>query len=342
MALTRRRFLMSAPVLAGAVAGCAGSRVGSAPSAYEEIQRLPGRDRGKGSVLVCMPETTQTTEVWRGLVDELDKAFDLTAVRVEERGDARIIAQGIARHRPTAIVLMNNPTVGAYRDYQRGAGNKAFPPAIVVMSSLLEGKPRDLRVATGISYEVPLITVVTNLRKLVATPIERVGVIHRAPLEGYVARQAKLAAREQTMVAHEAVSAEPSPAEIWRALRRLKRRADAIWVLNDNLLLTPQLIAEGWLPGLDERPWVPTIVGAASLVSPKRSFGTFAMLPDHSALGTQLASMIFDIADNAWRLPESSAELPLSTTTTIDLPQAQERFSLRENALAHVDKILER
>jgi hypothetical protein len=113
-------------------------------------------------------------------------------------------------------------------------------------------------------------------------------------------------------------------------------------VLNDDRLLTPALIADGWLPGVSERPWIPTIVGAASLVSPTHSFGTFALLPDHTALGAQVASLVFDLADSGWKLaPDAKAQLPVSTTTSVDLVQAEERFALRAGALAHVDRILQ-
>ena len=211
------------------------------------------------------------------------------------------------------------------------------------MSSFLEAKPAGLRAATGISYEVPLITVVTNLRKLIATPIDRIGVVHRAALAGFVRRQAALAFREQTTVVREEVSGTPNPSEIKRALRRLKQKCDAIWVLNDDHLLTPRLLAGGWLHGLNEPPSVPTIVGAASLVSPAQSFGTFAVLPDHTALGTQAANLLLDIAENGWLLTSSSGtQLPLSTTTTVDLTQARERFALRASALGQVDNVLER
>jgi hypothetical protein len=139
------------------------------------------------------------------------------------------------------------------------------------------------------------------------------------------------------------VSRYPNSSEIKRALRRLKQQVDAIWVLNDDRLLSPRLIADGWLPGLNERPWRSTIVGAASLVSPGSSFGTFAVLPDHTALGAQAASLMFDIADNDWTVPSADdTQLPLSTTTTVDLPQVLERFTLREGALTQVDRILER
>jgi hypothetical protein len=189
---------------------------------------------------------------------------------------------------------------------------------------------------------VPLITVVTNLRKLIAAPVERVGVVVRAPLTGFVDRQATLAGREKISVAREVVSASPNASEVKRALRKLKQRADAIWILNDDRLLSPRLITEAWLPSINERPFRPTIVGAGSLVSPAQSFGTFAVLPDHTALGAQAAALLLELSSEDWVLPEGAVvQAPLSTTTTVDLVQVRERFSLQQNALAQVDRILE-
>ena len=116
-----------------------------------------------------MPETRQTSEVWRGLADELSHEFELVALRTEGEDVSATIARGIDRYRPAGLVLMNNPTVEGYRRLQEQSTSLAFPPSVIVMSSFLEGKPAHLRAATGISYEVPLITVVTNLRKLIAT-----------------------------------------------------------------------------------------------------------------------------------------------------------------------------
>ena len=48
-----------------------------------------------------------------------------------------------------------------------------------------------------------------------------------------------------------------------------------------------------------------------------RSTGTFAVLPDHTALGVQTANRIFDLADADFQLTaEDEVDLPLSTTTT--------------------------
>jgi hypothetical protein len=339
--LSRRRWLLSLPALAHALMGCAGTSAERHRTAgYRELFHTPPADSGR--IVVFLPDTLQAGEVWHVMRDELAADFQLIGVLTRSPDDVQAIAEAFSRHRPSALVLMNNTSVAAYGEYQRRYPTSRFPPAVIVMSSFLDGPRRPLQAVTGISYEVPLITVVTNLRKLIASPIERVGVVHRGFLRGFVERQAQIAQVEQIRLAREELSNSPNASELKHALRKLKERADALWVLNDDRLLTPRLILDGWLPAFEERPWVPTIVGVASLVSPGSSFGTFAVLPDHAALGVQAADLVFAIAQNGWTLPkDSSIQLPLSTTTTIDLASARERFALREQALAQVDRILE-
>jgi hypothetical protein len=345
MALSRRRFLLAAP-LGGMGAACATWTSGSPVQdggGVELARSSPGpAGTARGTILVAMPETVQTWEVWSGLRDELSQDYDLVAVRVDGPQSTAALAAAMARHRPSGVVLMNNPTVAAYRAYQQQSGRTQFPPALVVMTSFCDGYLPQIVTATGISYEIPLITVVTSLRKVIASPVERVGVIVRPSLRGFVQRQAAMAARERIVVLEQPVSSSPNSSEIKWALRKLKRRVDALWMLNDDRLLTPRLIIDGWLPGLNESPYCATIVGAAGLVSPRQSLGTFAVLPDHTGLGVQAASLIFDLSENHWALPAGEAvQPPVSTTTTLDLVQMRERFSLRPGGLQHVDRILE-
>lgn len=301
--------------------------------------------RSEGSaetILVFMPETTQTQQVLIGIGDEVGGQFSLLAVGISGANDDLAIKRAIGDHQPRAVILMNNPTVAAYRQYLRHPLANHDLPVIVAMSSFLDvAQLREMN-AVGISYEVPLITVVTNLRRIVATPVERVGVIYRRRLAPFIESETQLAAMEHISVVSEVVSSNPNPSELKRALRLLRQKSDVLWILNDDQLLTPRLLADGWLPGLQERPWRPIIVGAGSLVSAQRSFGTFAVVPDHTALGVQAASLLFEIADNDWRIPDRPrAELPLSTRTAIDLVQATDRLSLLTDALAQVDHVVE-
>ena len=342
MALTRRDFLIAVPLVTGAIMACSDKHSGAARSAYSEIRATGDSNPNAKTILVFMPQTEQTNDVWSGLSDELPRNIRAVAVRVESAADVPIIEEAMTRHKPAGVVLMNNPTVAAYREFQRLHVGNRFPPAVIVMTSFLENPSSQAANATGISYEIPLLMLMSDLRKVLALSAERVGVVVRPSLLRFITQQIELARREQILVSVERVSSSPRPAEIKLALRRLKQRVDVIWVLNDDQLLTPRLITKGWLPGLDERPRVPTIVGVASLVSPQHSFGTFAVLPDHVALGMQAAGLLLDIAAANWSLDHWYAvQLPRSTTTAIDLAQIRERFTLKQHALEQVDKILE-
>jgi len=342
MALTRRAFL-TVPLCVGILSGCSGAaRDPSLPSAPHELVEVTSAGPRAPTVLVFMPDTAQTKQVFSGLRDELGKDYRLIALTVDASGDSSVIESALKRYAPAGIVLMNNPTVSAYKALQRNHPEMRFPPAIVVMTSFFERQAAELRGTTGISYEVPLLTAMTNLRRLLVLPSERVGVVGRAGLRDYIHRQIELCAPEKISVIAEEVSQRPNPSELKRAIRRLKQQVDVIWIMNDDKLLTPRLISDGWIPGLDERPWLPSIVGAASLVSARSNLGTFAVLPDHVALGSQAASMLLDIADDDWHVESGRhVELPLSTTTTIDLVQTHERFTLKKDALQQVDRILQ-
>jgi hypothetical protein len=181
---------------------------------------------------------------------------------------------------------------------------------------------------------------VTNLRRLITTPLDRVGVLRRQPFRELVSAEAALARREKVAVVSEELSETPNASEIKAAVRSVKRKAQVLWVLNDDRVLTPNLLTDGWLVGTSERPFIPTIVGARSLIVAGSGFGDFAILPDHTALGTQVAGILLTARERGWALASTEVEPPLSTTTIMDVRQVSDRFKLRSDALSQVDVLL--
>jgi hypothetical protein len=238
---------------------------------------------------------------------------------------------------------MNNSTLRLYRDYQRAHKGKTFPPAVVVMTSFLDDIKGELTNATGISYEVPGVTAFVGLRAIVKTPVSRVGVIHARYSQGFIERQRALATKEHVAVFPVEVSNQPTLTEIRNAFRFLKdvNHVDTLWVLNDNRLLKDgRFLVEVWQPEIEALK-VPVIVGAGPLVSAQAAFGTFAVLPDHAALGVQAANLILDLAEEGWNAAAHPVELPLSTTSVLDVARAREHFGLRDDALKRVDVPIE-
>jgi hypothetical protein len=326
--------------------GCAALEPIEDPRAAPEVDHPSDAPRRAGTPLVFigMPASAPFQATRRALISELGRAFDAATFIVTPRTTSAELAAALEAAAPACVVLMNNATVQLYRDYQRARPGARFPPAVVVMTSFLEDVRRELVRATGISYEIPGVTALVNLRTVIQAPVSRVGVVHGRQLAGYIDRQRALAAKEHiTLLSAEVNGDQPSLSEIRNALGSLRRehQIDALWVLNDNRLLKgAQFLAEAWMPGLEALN-VPVVVGAAPLVNSRTPFGTFAVLPDHAALGVQAANLILSLADDGWRIAQHPIELPLSTITVLDVAQARERFGLRAGALDRIDRLIE-
>jgi len=307
-----------------------------------EIASLSRRE-GFPTVLVFLPQTRETKQLWDSFQSELIDQFDIVPHIVSPTTTAADMSQAIAEIRPVSIVLVNNPTVRLYQAHLHAQGSGPHtPPVVVLMSSFLDEFYDQIPNATGIAYEVPLITSVVNLRTFLDRDIRKVGVLARPALARYVLKQQKLAAMENVSVIDVELSNEPSDDEIEDALYTLcdKLKIDALWVLNDNHLLKPDNIVSGWLPGLDECV-IPVIVGVGALVSPDVHFGSFAMLPDHGALGAQAAELIYELSDEEWVIDDRGVDLPLSIETSVDILQARKHFHFKEEMLSHIDHVIE-
>jgi ABC-type uncharacterized transport system substrate-binding protein len=239
------------------------------------------------------------------------------------------------------VVVLGNQAMKLYLHYQHKFPG-THPPAVVTMASFFEQQRALFDNTTGISYEVPGITTFVNLRSFVAQPIQRVGVVHRSAFTGYVERQRELARVEKVELVSVPIRNRPAPVELRRALRSLLEQdaVDALWVLNDNVLLTPELIAHAWLPVLHEEP-IAVVVGVSTLVDARLHFGSFGLLPDHVALGVQTADLVYRLADADWDAEDFPVELPVSVESVVDLEWTRKHLHFREDALDRIDRIVE-
>jgi len=329
----------------GALLGCLGcsaprSAPSSAPPAAPIGADTPRRD-GVDAVLVFLPASPATRQAWQSLRDELGDSFDVVTREVSEGSTEADLAREIQAVKPRCLMLLGNSTSNLYLKYQQAHAGP-FLPAVVLMTSFFEQQYPLFRNVTGVSYEVPGITTFVNLRTFVYRPIQRVGVLHRQLFRTYVEEQARLAKLEQVQLVPIEMSRSPGPHEIRKGLDRLihDEQVDAVWVLNDNVLLKPELIAKGWLKVLHKSP-IAVVVGVGSLVDARLHFGSFAMLPDHSALGVQASNLVFRLREEGWDARTMPPELPLSIQSVVDLGWTRSHLQFREDAIDRIDRIVE-
>lgn len=299
---------------------------------------VPKRRPNVAAVAVFLPLDSRVEPTWVTLRDELSPELDVIPIPISQDSTSDDFARAFAAYSPKCVVLLDNRTTSLYARYQASLPKQSFPPAVILLSSFAT-LYTNVQNSTGIAYEVPLLLSATRLRSFVSTRIEHVGVVYRKGFQRYVREQAALAKSEEIDVVAEEVPNDASAQDVADALSKLGKRVDALWVLNDNALLTPEHIRDGWLPTLDERP-IPTIVGIPGLVTKDVRFGTFAVIPDLGALGVQAATLIYDVAHNGWQLPNGvRIEEPLSVRTILDVDTARAHFGFKESSLGEITEV---
>ena len=81
---------------------------------------------------------------------------------------------------PKLVVLMDNKSIALFKKYQdKLPAQSFFIPSISLMAINIEMATRELKNSYGISYEIPIVTSLVNLRSILDKPIKKVGIIHR-------------------------------------------------------------------------------------------------------------------------------------------------------------------
>lgn len=306
---------------------------------------IPGFGNPKKPLLVLRPEGKAFNEVVTGLEKEIGDEYIIQVHLVPEGSGPGDMDSRIRQVKPKLIVLMDNRIIKLYRKYQGSLPDSAaVTPSISLMAAFLEKEVNGLKAATGISYEIPIVTSALNLRAIIKRPIPKVGVVHREFLRNFISENTGYCRREGIRLA--AVSLgnreENFKKSVKKSLDSLfeAEKIDVLWVPNDNILLSPEIIKDVWIPMINKHR-KPVIVGVETLVNPNLGFGTFAVLPDHAEMGRQLAEKILEISDSDFNVDNGTVNQPLSVIKTINMRQARKFLGLGTEGLGSVDMVLE-
>jgi hypothetical protein len=329
----------------GGLFGCATAGSPGPNGAPAEAVADPPARAGVPLVLIAMPPSANYfQDVRRSLLAEIKRDFNVATVIVTSSTAVEELGAAIQRLSPACIVLMNNTTVSLYREYQHAhVGASKFPPSVVVMASFIDELRPTLINATGIAYEVPGVTAFVDLRSVIKAPVRKVGVVYRPSFRQFIARQKELADKEQIELVALEIGKGVYADRLRSSLHALlvEQKVDALWMLNDNeLIKSSDYLDQTWRAELRNAN-VPLVVGVPNLVNPRSPLGSFAVVPDHEALGLQTANVIFELAENGWRAENHAVELPISIKTLADVKQLRAKFGLKDDALQHIDRALE-
>lgn len=309
-----------------------------------EIMCFTGQLFAQYKLLILRNSGKAFEEVVKGIVDDLGDDIIVEDKVLDREVSMNKFADLITDCHPNVLVLMDNYSINLYREYLENQSDSVeIIPSVSLMAVYLDKVIKGLKNATGIQYEVPAVISGVNLRAISKSPIEKIGVVYRKLMEDFYYENKQFCQTENIELVGVQLSnsRRGKATEVQDALKQLfeHEQIDALWVINDNILLDIETIQDVWIPMI-EKYEKPVIVGVELLVDSKLNFGTFAVLPDHYALGMQAAGMVFDLLENNRNLSGQSIEQPYSVIKILNLKQAKKVIDIDKNRLNSIDKIL--
>jgi ABC-type uncharacterized transport system substrate-binding protein len=302
---------------------------------------LVGAPRRVGLPLVQLltPNTPAVLPLVASLRREVAADLDLQVVLIGEQTQESFVRNLLVQELPAAVVLVDNSSALLYAHAIQDLA--APPPAIIVMASFVEQLQAQIPNSTGIAFEPPAVTSLSDMRSVMGRPLTRVGVVYRRGFEAFIDQERSRAAQEKIELVTVQVASRPTLSSLTRALRSLEREdLDAVWVSNDNVLLTRRLLTRAWLP-FARKSKLPIVVGVPALVQPAVHFGLYAAVPDAAALGVQTADVLFSLLEHDFKHQGPAIQPPFALKTYLDLEQAR-GLGLAPGGEARVDVLVGR
>ncbi|MCP4112714.1 MAG: hypothetical protein GY749_45500 [Desulfobacteraceae bacterium] len=296
----------------------------------------------KDSLFVIRAEGKDYEQTVTGMKDELEEDISVTEYLIGNKTTKRDINREMKRVSPEIVVLMDNSAISFFKQYQQELpASVPVVPSVSLMASFTDLAIEGMKNATGIFYEVSVVSSVVNFRAILNKPIRKVGIVHRKFMGKSVTRDAVYCAGEKIeLVPYAIPDSGRMKSNLKKGLKFLKKKhVNAIWVANDSEMLEMKLLQSVWRPFFRKYK-KPVIVGVEILANPKLDFGTFAVIPDNISLGIQAAETVLDAMDNEWEVEAGVVAPPRSVYKIINLKKAKKLFKISEENLQDIDKIL--
>jgi ABC-type uncharacterized transport system substrate-binding protein len=263
-------------------------------------------------VLVIRGKTAIFEEVLKGISDDIEDEVSLVEMVISNNSSDHDIAKMFNQYHPRLVILMGNKAVNLYSDFQENNSKVKFPPAIAMAALFIDEFSSKLKNFTAIRYEIPAVTSAVTMRNVLNKPVKKIGVIYRSWMKNLIEENKRYCLAEGIELIGIELPNKISnvSSTIKSSLNILSNKVDAIWILNDNSLLTRDALTKAWLP-LRKKSKLPAIVGIKQFIT-KIPLGSFAIIPDNYGLGAQAAGIIFEIIENNWTLENTKILQPVS------------------------------
>ncbi len=220
---------------------------------------------------------------------------------------------------PSLLLLMDNTAVDFGKKLTEEKDSKlASTPTISAMGLNLRERLKGRRTMSGVAYEVPAFTILTNFRNLLADrKLINVITIYRENefSDMMIDAQKQLNREGINLIGLDASHVHGS--ELISFLNRHLKETyhgsiiDAILVMTDNILINKSTFTSVWLKKAKSLN-IPLLCGVKNLTLSNVNLCSYAAFPDHDELGNQISQQVFSILEDNFLPVELGVEYILA------------------------------
>lgn len=289
-------------------------------------------------ILALRPNEQNFKVALNGFIEEMSGEMTHHEMLVDEDTTLDQLQIQIEMHQPKLLLLLEGKSVALYKAFQETQEfGTSFPPALVMMTSYAEKRIKGMKNTLCIKYEIQAVHSLCSVRSLMNQPLRKIGVLYSSNLRLFFLEQQRMVRAEGFELVGVMIDEKKRRLDkvIKRSLHQLVKEedVDAIWILNDNIILRDTHLEWAWVPQLKKLK-KPVVVGLERLVS-QLKVGHFAVVPDHYEMGVQGARTALDLRDADWDISEfDPIRAPYSARKKINTKHLPEGLVLKDDVLS--------
>jgi hypothetical protein len=302
------------------------------------------------NLAVLMPAEGRFNTLIEGIRDQAGLGYHFDVIDVNTKPTVQIIAGRCTSIKAAGLILMDTKAINAALDLQKYDTAFRALPKFVFMTLLAELTAKGLSNAAGITFEVPLYTLVTNFRIISQKDFSRIGIFYRNSFERSIEESKKLLNKEKIAISavcvdcdqNQKTSIENALGVMNASMERMiaKDKVDVLIAPADNLIVNSKSLAEFWMGKINKKR-IPVIATIDLLASAQFGAAVFTADPDLIQLGAQAANQIVEHYESNTPMEKIGFEPTISIKSTLNLHVADELgWKLKSEKLGRITTII--
>jgi hypothetical protein len=302
------------------------------------------------NLVALMPAEGRFQTVLEEIRDQAGPGYHFSVIDINKNPTVKTIADRCKSNGAAGLILMDIKAVNAALELQKYDSTFRALPKFVFMTLLAELSTAGLSNKAGITFEVPVYTLVTTFRIISRKEFSRIGIFYSKSFTRSIEESKRLLEKEQISIISVCVDCNQNQkASVDNALVLMndsldrmvaKEKVEAFIIPADNLIVNSQSLVELWI-GKIKKKHIPVIATIDLLASPKFGAAVFTADPDLTQLGNQAANLIAEHFENKTSMGKIGFEPTISIKSTLNTHVAEDiGWKFKDEQLGRITTII--